>query len=409
MGSCHACARGSFPYLPMKTLAEDIARRVTEVWRTPDTPRRGHTYRCQCGRPVFFRNSLCLACGAALGYEPDRAEVRSILPTGNGTIWRVASDDDNAPAYRRCENFDSPAGCNWLVPAEHPSKLCIACRLNRTIPSLDDPDNCRYWRMIEIAKRRVVAQLLAIGLPVQSKVEEDPERGVMFDFLRTPPGAPPIMTSHGNGLITLNIEEADDSFREGVRNRMHEPYRTLLGHFRHEIGHYYWDRLIAGTPWLEKFRELFGDERADYSTALQNNYASGPPPNWTERYISTYAAAHPWEDWAESWAHYLHLVDSLDTAIGMGLGADDIEIETEPFSLQDLYAPEDPDAERVLSLVNGWMELVTALNELARSMGHRDFYPFVMSRSVLRKLHFIQLVVKNQRETSSAPSHSELA
>ncbi|HEY1121005.1 MAG TPA: putative zinc-binding metallopeptidase [Haloferula sp.] len=393
----------------MKTLAEDIARRVTEVWRTPDTPRRGHTYRCQCGRPVFFRNSLCLACGSALGYEPDRAEVRSILPVGQGTIWHVAGDADESLSYRRCENFDSPAGCNWLVPANHPSKLCIACRLNRTIPNLDDPDNCRYWRMIEIAKRRVVAQLLAIGLPVHSKVEEDPEHGVMFDFLRTPPGSPPIMTSHGDGLITLNIEEADDSFREGVRNRMHEPYRTLLGHFRHEIGHYYWDRLIAGTAWLEKFRELFGDERADYASALQANYASGPPPNWTDRYISTYAAAHPWEDWAESWAHYLHLVDSLDTAIGMGLGADDIEIDTEPFSLADLYAPEDPDAPRVLSLVNGWMELVTALNELARSMGHRDFYPFVMSRNVLRKLHFIQLVVKSVREGTNEPSRSEMA
>jgi hypothetical protein len=397
----------------MKTLVEDIAQRVTEVWRTPDTPRRGHTYRCQCGRPVFFRNSLCLACGSALGYEPERAEVRALQPGSNPGTWQLTGESTDSTAYRRCKNFDSPAGCNWLVPAGHPSTLCIACRLNRTIPDLNDPDNCRYWRMIEIAKRRVVAQLLAIGLPVPSKVEEDPQRGVMFDFLRTPPGSPPIMTSHGNGLITLNIEEADDSYREGVRNRMHEPYRTLLGHFRHEIGHYYWDRLIDGTPWHEKFRELFGDERTDYGSALQRNYECGPPPNWSERFISTYAAAHPWEDWAECWAHYLHLVDSLDTAIGMGLGADDIEIETEPFTLSDLYAPDDPDAMRVLSLVNGWMELVTALNELARSMGHRDFYPFVMSRTVLRKLHFIQLVVRSQRESSTAgqrqPMSSKLA
>jgi hypothetical protein len=382
----------------MKTLFEDIARQLTEVWRSPDTLRRGHSYRCQCGRPIFFRNSLCLACGVPLGYEPDRAEVRSLQPAANQGTWQLSGESSASPVYRRCENFDSPAGCNWLVPAEHPSTLCIACRLNRTIPDLDDPDNCVYWRMIEIAKRRVVAQLLAIGLPVQSKVEEDPERGVMFDFLRTPPGSPPIMTSHGNGLITLNIEEADDSYREGVRNRMHEPYRTLLGHFRHEIGHYYWDRLIDGTPWHEKFRELFGDERTDYASALRKNYESGPPPNWSDRFISTYAAAHPWEDWAECWAHYLHLVDSLDTAIGLGMGADNIEPDTEPFALEDLYAPDEPDAMHVLSLVNGWMDLVTALNELARSMGHRDFYPFVMSRTVLRKLHFIQLVVKRQRE-----------
>ena len=381
----------------MKTLAEDIARRVTEVWRTPDTPRRGHTYRCQCGRPVFFRNSLCLACGVALGYEPDRAEVRSILPGGNDTIWRVAGDDNNSPSYRRCENFDSPAGCNWLVPAEHSSKLCIACRLNRTIPSLDDPDNCRYWRMIEIAKRRVVAQLLAIGLPVQSKVEEEPEHGVMFDFLRTPPGSPPIMTSHGDGLITLNIEEADDSFREGVRNRMHEPYRTLLGHFRHEIGHYYWDRLIAGTPWHEKFRELFGDERQDYAAALKRNYEQGPPANWADQHISSYASVHPWEDWAECWAHYLHVVDSLDTALGFGLRGEDVEAAVEPFSVKDLYDPDAPDAQRVVLLVNSWVQLTTVLNELARSMGQHDFYPFVMSRPVLKKMHFIQMIVKETR------------
>ncbi|RYD64505.1 MAG: hypothetical protein EOP83_09575 [Verrucomicrobiaceae bacterium] len=386
----------------MNTLVEDIARQVTEGRHMPDTPHRGHTHRCQCGRAIFFRNSLCLACGVGLGYEPDRAQVRSLKPAAKGGTWQLSGESSESPVYRRCENFDSPAGCNWLVPAEHPSTLCIACRLNRTIPNLDDPVSCSYWRMIEIAKRRVVAQLLAIGLPVRSKVEEDPERGVMFDFLRTPPGSPPIMTSHGNGLITLNIEEADDSFREGVRNRMHEPYRTLLGHFRHEIGHYYWDRLIAGTPWHQKFRELFGDERIDYATALNKNYQTGPPHDWQERFISTYAAAHPWEDWAESWAHYLHLVDSLDTAIGLGMvGGDNIEIETEPFTLDDLYAPEDPDATHVLSLVNGWIELVTALNELARSMGHRDFYPFVMSRPVLRKLHFIQLVVRGERQAST--------
>ena len=386
----------------MKTVMEDVALRLSEVWHRPDSPRHGHTYRCQCGRPVFFRNSRCLGCGAALGDEPDRSEVRTLLPVRGDDTWQLAGEDAASPAYRRCENLLTPAGCNWLVPAANPSSLCISCRLNRTIPDLADPDNCRYWRSIENAKRRLVAQLLSVGLPVRSKVEEDPERGVMFDFLRSPPGGPPVMTSHGNGLITLNVEEADDSYREKIRHQMHEPYRTLLGHFRHEIGHYYWDRLIDGTPWLEKFRELFGDERADYSAALRANYASGPPPDWLNRHISSYASVHPWEDWAECFAHYLHLVDSLDTAMGYGMAGDDIEVESEPFSLADLYDPDDPGAKRVLSLVNGWMELITALNELARSMGHRDFYPFVMSRQVLRKLHFIQLVVKNARETAAA-------
>lgn len=386
----------------MKTLVENIILRLAQVWRSPDTtPRRGHTYRCQCNRPIFFRNSECLGCKALLGYEPDLAEVRALLPGAKEDSWRLHGESPDGPAYRRCGNLNTPAGCNWLVPADHPSTLCIACRLNRTIPDLSDPDNCRYWRSIENAKRRLVAQLLSVGLPVQSKVEEDPERGVMFDFLRSPPGGPRVMTSHGNGLITLNVEEADDSVREKIRYEMREPYRTLLGHFRHEIGHYYWDRLIAGTEWHEKFRALFGDEREDYGAALRRNYESGPPPDWPNRHISAYASVHPWEDWAECWAHYLHLVDSLDTALGFGLSGDDIEAEIEPFQLEDLYDPEDHDAKRVLSLVNTWLELVTALNELARSMGQPDFYPFVMSRPVLRKLHFIQLVVKGQREAEA--------
>lgn len=385
----------------MKSLLENIAMRVSQVWRSPDLPRRGHTHRCQCGKPVFFRNSQCLACGSKLGYEPDLAEVRALVPEAADGQWRIAGAETLSPVYRRCANLDTPAGCNWLVPAGHPSELCIACRLNRTIPNLADADNGRYWRAIENAKRRLVAQLLSVGLPVKSKVEEDPERGVMFDFLRSPPEGPRVMTSHGNGLITLNIEEADDAVREKTRYELREPYRTLLGHFRHEIGHYYWDRLVAGTPWHEKFRALFGDERADYGAALRRNYESGPPPDWPDHHISAYASVHPWEDWAECFAHYLHLVDSLNTALGFGLSGDDVETEIEPFKREDLYDPHDSDADRVLSLVNAWTELVTALNEMARSMGHQDFYPFVMSRPVLRKLHFIQLVVKGERETAA--------
>jgi hypothetical protein len=380
----------------MKSLIQDIASRLSEVWRSPDHVRRGHTHRCQCERPVFFRNSQCLGCGAALGYEPDAGDVRALLSGPDKGTWLLTGDTSPSVAYRRCANFDTPAGCNWLVVAADQSPLCVACRLNRTIPDLADADNQRYWRAIENAKRRLVAQLLALGLPVKSKVSEDPDRGVMFDFLRSLPDGPRVMTSHGNGLITLNVEEADDSMREKTRHEQHEPYRTLLGHFRHEIGHYYWDRLIAGTPWHEKFRTLFGDERTDYAAALKANYQNGPAPDWRDRHISAYAAVHPWEDWAECWAHYLHLVDSLDTAMGFGLSGDDIEGEIEPFSLADLYAPDDPDAKHVLSLVNSWMELVTALNEMARSMGQPDFYPCVMS------LHFIHLVVKGERDAAAA-------
>jgi hypothetical protein len=376
---------------------ESITKRLAESWRTEKPPGRGHSYRCQCERPVFFNNSLCLGCNTPLGYEPELAEVRALQPGSAPDTWQLYGEKPDAPSFRRCENFDSPAGCNWLVPAEREETLCRSCRLNRTIPALDNADNARWWRLIENAKRRLVAQLLSLGLPVRSKVSEDPQHGVMFDFLRSPEKGPRVLTGHANGLITLNVEEADDSKREKVRLQLHEPYRTLLGHFRHEIGHYYWDRLIFNTPWLEKFRELFGDERQDYAAALRRNYEQGPPADWFERHITSYASVHPWEDWAECWAHYLHVVDSLDTALGFGLRGEDVEATVEPFSVNDLYDPAAPDAQRVILLVNSWVQLTTVLNELARSMGQHDFYPFVMSRPVLRKLHFIQIVVKDAR------------
>jgi hypothetical protein len=383
----------------MYSLLESLSRRLTERWRSREAPRRGRSYSCQCDRPVFFRNSQCLGCGAALGYEPDLGEVRALQPAAEGT-WRLAVKANGAREYRRCANFDSVAGCNWLVPVEDPLPHCRSCRLNRTLPDLADADNQRYWRAIENAKRRLVSQLLGLELPVKSKVSEDPERGVAFDLLRSPPKGPRVLTGHASGLITLNIEEADDSKREKIRHDLREPYRTLLGHFRHEIGHYYWDRLIAGTSWHEPFRALFGDERADYAAALKVNYEKGPPADWADRHISSYASTHPWEDWAESWAHYLHVVDSLDTALGFGLSADDVEAEVEPYTLADLYAPDDPEAPRSLGMLNAWLELITVLNELARSMGQPDFYPFVMSRPVVKKLHFIHLVARDTRRAA---------
>jgi len=381
----------------LNSLFENISLRLSKEWRSRNLPRHGHSYRCQCGRPVFFLNSQCLACGAALGYDPGVAEVRTLLPAGVG-LWQLAGQSGAPRSYRRCANFDSPAGCNWLVGADDPAPHGASCRLNRTIPDLNDVDNQRYWRAIENAKRRLVAQLLGLGLPVRSKVSEDPERGVAFDLLRSPPDGPRVLTGHAGGLITLNVLEADDAQREQIRHALREPYRTLLGHFRHEIGHYYWDRLIVGTRWHEAFRQGFGDERADYAAALKANYENGPPSDWPNHFISSYASTHPWEDWAETWAHYLHIYDSLDTALGFGLTADDVELQLEPFRLEDLYDPQHPDAGRFLELLNSSLELITVLNELARSLGQPDIYPFVLSRPVVRKLHFIQLVVTDARQ-----------
>jgi len=385
------------------SLIDALFKRLSAARRPEEGTRlNGRSYRCRCGQPVFFRNSKCLACGAELGYETEIREIRSLQPAVVDGLWHLDGIDDAVSAYRRCANFDSPAGCNWLVEASDPQPLCRSCRLNRTIPDLADADNRRYWQAIEIAKRRLASQLLGLGLPLRSKDSEDPEHGVAFDLLRSPAEGPRVLTGHASGLITLNVEEADDAKREQIRHDLHEPYRTLLGHFRHEIGHYYWDRLIAGTSWQEPYRELFGDERADYAAALRANYDNGPPADWAQRHISSYASSHPWEDWAETWAHYLHVVDSLDTAFGYGLSADDIEIEVEPYTTADLYDPEDADARRTLSMLNAWLGLTTVLNEVARSMGQHDFYPFVMSRPVVKKLHFISLVVRDARRAAQA-------
>ena len=380
-------------------LFEKIYRGLLSALGADEAPLHRRLYRCRCGRPVYFQNSLCTACNAPLGYIPSLAEVRPLDPGKDEGTWRISGEEGSA-TYRRCANFDSAAGCNWLVPVEDPTPQCVSCRLTRTIPDLADPDNQRYWHAIETAKRRLVSQLLAMELPLKSKTE-DPERGLAFDLLRAPPEGPRVLTGHANGLITLNVEEADDAKREQIRHTLHEPYRTLLGHFRHEVGHYYWDRLILNTEWQQKFRELFGDENADYAAALKANYDNGPPPDWRDRHISAYASSHPWEDWAETWAHFMHIQDSLDVAMSFGFSGGRIVGEIEPYSKEDLYDPDDPDADGVLVLLNAWLGMTTALNELARSMGQQDFYPFVMSRPVVKKLHFIQIVSWKARTTSA--------
>jgi len=358
--------------------------------------RHSRSYRCRCGNRIFLRNTLCLACESQLGYLPDEGRLAALDPGPAPGTWGVAGRDD---ILKFCANRESPALCNWMLHAHHTSGYCIACRLNRTIPDLSDANNARYWAQLEIAKRRVVSQLLGLGLPVKSKLEEDPERGLMFDFLRSPAGGPQVMTGHATGLITINVEEADDAKREHIRHLLREPYRALVGHFRHEIGHYYWDRLVWNTCWLDAFRELFGDERASYADACKRHYEQGAPADWANAYVSSYATMHPWEDWAETWAHYLHMVDTLGTAIGFGIDAENLQCDTAPFTRDALYAPDDPEAGRILSLLNAWIEIVMVLNEMARSMGQPDFYPFVIGKPVVKKLHFIQMVVAGARTT----------
>ena len=380
----------------MQDLLQSLVKRIEtqRMKRDERAERHSHAFRCRCGNDIFFDNTLCLACKSPLGLLPDTGKVVALDPSPTHGTWHV---EGRKELLKFCANRDSQAACNWMIYAHNTKTYCIACRLNRTIPSLDDADNARYWKKVEAAKRRLVSQLIALGLPVRSKLEEDPERGLMFDFLRSPPKGPRVMTGHAGGLITINVEEADDAKREQIKHDLREPYRALLGHFRHEVGHYYWDRIVWATKWLQPFRQLFGDERASYAEALKRNYELGPPADWANSYISSYATMHPWEDWAETWAHYLHVVDSLGTAIGFGLDAGDLDRDIQPFTRDALYAPDDPDAERFLSLLNAWLAVTMVLNEMARSMGQPDFYPFVMSKPVVAKLQFIQMAVIDAR------------
>ncbi len=359
-----------------------------------DRSRNSKVWPCRCGQSLFFRNSQCLACLAALGYQPEQSRLTSLQPGEQAGTWTLDADPQ-AGLFRRCTNLDTAAACNWLLPDNGRDTLCIACSLNRTIPDLSIPENPERWRKVETAKRRLVAQLITFGLPVIPKTVDE-NIGLAFDFIGVDPDGTPPTTGHASGLITLDIKEADDAHREYVRQQMREPYRTLLGHFRHEVGHYYWDRLVANSHWLEAFRELFGDERASYADALEQHYQQGAPLDWQTRYVSAYATMHPWEDWAETWAHYLHMMDAVDTALGFGMSAREMDFDYQPFPPETLYDAEHAGGAAFLSFVNAWIELAGMLNELSRSMGQPDFYPFVVPAAVITKLHFIHLVIQEE-------------
>ncbi|MFG6455531.1 zinc-binding metallopeptidase family protein [Roseateles sp. BYS96W] len=381
------------------TPASSTARRAVPQ---PTTPR---AFACLCGRPVFFRNSQCLACGRPLGYAAERGALLALEPApqraGRGG-WREAGRPARgAPRYARCANLDSAAACNWLLGADEAAAgftLCRCCRLTRTVPDLTRPDAGLWWCRIEQAKRRLVSSLLGLSLPVRAQAEVPDGLGLAFDLLIAPPEGPGVITGHADGVITLDASEADDARREARRDSLGEPYRTLLGHLRHEIGHYYWQLLVAPSAWLAPVREVFGDDREDYAAALQRHYTQGQPPDWGQRFVSAYASCHPWEDWAETWAHYLHLVDTLDTARSFGLDGERVELSYERFGAEVLAgipvaAPDDSAAE-FLHLINSWMELTGVLNELSRSMGVADFYPFVLSAPVVRKLYLVHGVIR---------------
>lgn len=340
--------------------------------------KRFHCSRCEAR--VHFESALCLTCRSSLGFDPDAQRMAALETTATPGLFRKINLGDKRA--RLCANAQHGA-CNWLVPQESARTLCSACSLNRTIPNLSEQGSLEKWQALERAKKRLVYSLLRFGLPFQGTDVESP---LTFDFMTR------AMTGHRDGVVTIDLMEADAVEQERRRVMFDEPYRSLLGHLRHETGHYYWMLLVEHTNELAPFRGLFGDERQDYQTAIASHHARGAPADWETHFVSAYASSHPWEDWAETWAHYLHMVDAVDTAEAEGMeprAAGIIFGALWPFKRYDIYREETFDA-----VMERWIPLTLAVNSLSRSMGYRDFYPFVISPKAREKLAFIHRVVR---------------
>lgn len=344
-------------------------------------------FQCKhCLQPAYFENTKCSHCGTLLGFDPEKLDLMALFEQGSGG---PLIDSAEKP-FRYCLN-QQHEGCNWLIPNDSTDLYCRACTLNMVIPNLSNPAYKKRWQTIENAKHRLLYALLRWGLPFSSKAR-NPANGLGFEFKAAKENEP-VLTGHASGIITMNISEADDVERAMAKKQMDEVYRTVLGHFRHEIGHYYWDVLISESDHLSDFRDLFGDERASYQEALQTHYQKQSSGEWQENFISAYASAHPWEDWAESWAHYLHIVDSLETAYSFGLTLDprlgmDVPFMSSSIHM-DAYQCSDFD-----QIVDQWIPLSLALNSMNRSMGLQDIYPFVISPGVKLKLAFVHQLIQ---------------
>ena len=341
-----------------------------------------------CAQLLFFENTHCVQCERTVAYLPDLGVVGSLDPTEEVGVFTSPWPQASGRSYRLCANYIQHQVCNWAVDATGESSLCVSCQLTRTIPDLSRVGHLALWAKLENAKRRLIYTLAGLGLPVANKTD-DPEGGLIFEFLADAdpalPDAEKVLTGHNHGVITINIAEANDGERETRRVALGEPYRTLLGHLRHEVGHYYWNVLIDGTDRIEPFRELFGDERLDYGKALQAHYCNGPTADWTSRFVSGYASSHPWEDWAETWAHYLHIVDTLETAAACGLNLRPPRKGDPSLSTAPVPAGEKPFDRWIAD----WFPITYALNNLNRGMGLPDGYPFVLPPAAIEKLRFV--------------------
>jgi hypothetical protein len=345
--------------------------------------------QCQaCRNIVYFENSSCERCHHRLGFLPERQELSALDPSGDA--WALVGQTGSARRF--CANASHEA-CNWLTPPGSDALYCLACQHNHIIPNLSNDANLIAWRRMESAKHRLIYSLLRWKLPLANR-GSDPTHGLEFNFPADLPAGPKVMTGHDNGVITVAIIEANDVEREKRRSQMREPYRTLLGHFRHEVGHYYWDLLVRDAGKLEACRALFGDDSQDYQAALERHYADGPPADWQQRFVSAYATTHPWEDFAETWAHYLHMVDTLEMAGSFGMrvkpklddeGAQTADINFDPYTSSD-----------VQQIIAAWLPFVFAMNSVSRAMGEGDLYPFIIAPAVVQKLEFVHMLIHSQ-------------
>jgi hypothetical protein len=340
-----------------------------------------------CGHTLYFENVVCESCGHRLGYVPEVNGLFSL--EGNGVGWIAPKYPGKTFVF--CANAEFGA-CNWLlerVPGGDP--YCRACRHNELVPAIEDAQNLIRWQTIERAKKRLIYSLLRLHLPLATR-NEDVVHGLSFRFMAEAIAPSPVLTGHQGGVVTVALSEADDAAREYRRTQFNEPYRTLLGHFRHEIGHYYWDLLVANSPRYDEFRRLFGDNTVPYEPALQTYYSQGAPVDWQQTHISPYATAHPWEDFAETFAHYLHLVDTTEMAAAFGVRldprADDSGVLTARINF-DPYR-----VKTIGELIDAWVPLASLLNNLNRAVGQHDAYPFILTPVVIEKLGFIQSLVR---------------
>lgn len=304
-----------------------------------------------CGQRVYFHNTIC-SCGAPLVFDPEAGQF--------------------AAGAQVCAKFDE-LGCNWVAEQ---GGLCRSCAMTTTIPDLSVEGNRDLLAKSEAAKRWVLANLARW----QWFTHADQGPRPIFEMLseRAAQQDVKVTMGHANGVITINVVEADDAVRVERQQKLGELYRSMLGHMRHEIAHFLFERLAVLPGFLDQFRAMFGDERADYGQALQEHYANPKDPG-TE-YISEYATMHPHEDWAETSAHIMHLVDMTDSLMATGLTGPGI-----PAPGYDAYADGDRDGDQLLDVATS---VAIAVNEINRALDNPDVYPFVLTETTRTKLKF---------------------